>query len=379
MVEIIVIVGVVALLAMAGFKVFGRSLFSESQTLGQHVTSLTATNPVADNSYCTSGICTMPGNCFVAGTPIATPEGALPIEQVRAGDRVLSVDPRTGESKVEAVLATYRTPDREVIDLELRDHAPLRVTPGHVFFSADRGFVMARELREGEALLDPHGARVFVTRVAPRAEHETVYNFDVDVTHTYFAGGVLVHNPTTPANQQAPGTTVNVGSYVKDGITINVTRTRRADGSFKLEYSSPDNPNYHGYADYKVEQTTNANGRPVTDTELSTITAQPEGQGLGGFLMNQVAEDGASMGSTQLTTTATAPTAQPFYGKLGLRPDPQIWSGLIQATPEVDPDDLKSKVPIWSGPIDDVIDNSNKYNNQWPPAPTAPDEGCVVQ
>jgi hypothetical protein len=372
---------------MAGFRIFGRSLMGTSDALGVHVTNLTATNGgLASNdpgSFCTSGFCTAPGNCFVAGTPIATPEGPMAIERVRAGDRVTSIDPDTGEAKVEAVLATYRTPDREVVDVELRDRAALRVTPGHVFFSADRGWIVAGSLREGERLVDASGARVEVARVIARAERETVYNFEVDVTHTYFAGEarVLVHNPSAQpppsAAAQASGTTVPIGTYQNNGITINVTRTKNADGSFRLSYSSPDNASYHGYADYKVGTITNANGRPVVDTELSTITAQPEGQGLGGFLMNQVAHDGQSMGAVTMTTTATAPTAQPFYQKLGLQPDPTIWAGLAEAEPTMTPEQLKPMVPIWSGPIDDVADNSDKYNSTWAPPPSNGE--CVVQ
>src|SRR3954465_5549849 len=58
LVEIIVLVGVVALLAMAGFRIFGRSLMGTSDALGVHVTNLTATNGgLASNdpgSFCTS-------------------------------------------------------------------------------------------------------------------------------------------------------------------------------------------------------------------------------------------------------------------------------------------------------------------------------------
>src|SRR5258706_14041036 len=44
LVEIIVLVGLVALVAMAGFRIFGRSLMGASDALGVHVTNLTATS-----------------------------------------------------------------------------------------------------------------------------------------------------------------------------------------------------------------------------------------------------------------------------------------------------------------------------------------------
>src|SRR5262245_37120178 len=49
-----------------------------------------------------------PGGCFVAGTPVETPHGAVAIEDLQVGDRVLGLAD-DGQVIVNEVLQTYRT------------------------------------------------------------------------------------------------------------------------------------------------------------------------------------------------------------------------------------------------------------------------------
>jgi hypothetical protein len=59
--------------------------------------------------------------CFVAGTPIATPSGAVAIEELRLGDLVLAYDERTGHVIPRPVTATFVHPDHAVGALPLSD------------------------------------------------------------------------------------------------------------------------------------------------------------------------------------------------------------------------------------------------------------------
>jgi hypothetical protein len=80
------------------------------------------------------------------------------------------------------------------------DDAPLHVTPGHLFFTLDRGWVPVEALVEGEPLVDARGLPRAVRGFGVGLARETVYNFEVDETHTYFVGAsaILVHNPKHP-------------------------------------------------------------------------------------------------------------------------------------------------------------------------------------
>src|SRR5690242_19223880 len=107
LVEYIVVLGCVALLAIVGFQQFGVALYSKSRTFGDNVTNLT---PVQGGS----------SYCFVAGTLVATPDGERPIEEIRAGDRVLTRDERSGEVTVRRAIATSITPDARLVEVRIR-------------------------------------------------------------------------------------------------------------------------------------------------------------------------------------------------------------------------------------------------------------------
>jgi len=209
-VQWLVVVGCVALAGVGAYRAFGKSTQKVAEIEGQHVLDLTPMSSGQGSSgsgpagapptgpICTGGSCKGGSNCFVAGTPVATPTGFLPIERIHAGDEVLSFREETAEFVVERVGATFVTPDRDVLEVRLRgDVSPLRVTPGHRFFTLDRGWIGAERLDPGEPLVDSAGAAVIVDSLARAMSRETVYNFEVDDTHTYFVGAerVLVHNP----------------------------------------------------------------------------------------------------------------------------------------------------------------------------------------
>src|SRR5262249_32264899 len=149
--------------------------------------------------------CTGGSNCFVAGTLVQTPEGPQPIEQIRAGDVVISEDEATGAVVLEPVLATFVTEDRDVVDVYLRGAPrPVRATPGHRFFTRDAGWVVTEALLPDEPLVALDGSVVLVDRLEAEGATSTVYNFEVESTHTYFVGDgtpVLVHNPMTPTGK----------------------------------------------------------------------------------------------------------------------------------------------------------------------------------
>lgn len=133
--------------------------------------------------------------CFVAGTPISTPQGPVPIEALREGILINSYDvarQRVVQTRVRRVHA--RDAER-LIRLTLSTGAALDTTPEHPFFLPALGeFRTAALLQPGDWLLTDTGAAATVVSTEERSEHATVYNLSVGEPHTYFAGSVLVHN-----------------------------------------------------------------------------------------------------------------------------------------------------------------------------------------
>ena len=71
-------------------------------------------------------------------------------------------------------------------------------TETHPFFVKNQGFIKAGELAIGDELLDSNKNILLVENfdVELTGKPVTVYNFQVEDFHTYYAGGlgVLVHN-----------------------------------------------------------------------------------------------------------------------------------------------------------------------------------------
>ena len=121
-----------------------------------------------------------------------------PIEEIRKGDWVWSVAPETGDPELKQVEDVFVNETDEIVHVRYGD-TEIDATPNHPFYTPDRGWVSAVNLRAGDRLQLVNGEYVTVEQV----QHEIlespvkVYNFRVADNHTYYVGqdnAVLVHN-----------------------------------------------------------------------------------------------------------------------------------------------------------------------------------------
>jgi RHS repeat-associated protein len=163
---------------------------------------------------CTGPTCGRPGVCFLAGTPVQTAEGPRPIEEIKEGDSVLSWNEQSGQVEYQRVKQTFvrHTEALVMVTIEGEEGEPLGTTEEHPFYirrardnlsgdeDGDGRWVPAGQLRAGDLVRRPTGQWARVLRTETRVEAATVYNFEVEKTHTYFVGtfGVLVHNSCRP-------------------------------------------------------------------------------------------------------------------------------------------------------------------------------------
>ena len=169
-------------------------------------------NPIAD--FCSSegyrtvenvifGIAAFTGGasksmtCFVAGTMILTATGLVAIENIKAGDKVISTDLETFETAEKTVVETYVREDSKLIHLVINGEE-IVTTVDHPFYVKNQGFIKAGELIVGDELLDVNGNILLVENfdVELTDKPVKVYNFQVEDFHTYYVGknGILVHN-----------------------------------------------------------------------------------------------------------------------------------------------------------------------------------------
>jgi len=135
--------------------------------------------------------------CFVAGTMVLTAVGLVEIENIKAGEKVISTDPETGETAEKSVVETYIRESAKLVHVWIDGEETL-VTPDHPYWVPEKGWVSAGELVAGDQLRCPGGelATVQKTELEELDTPVTVYNFQVADFHTYYAGSVcvLVHN-----------------------------------------------------------------------------------------------------------------------------------------------------------------------------------------
>jgi hypothetical protein len=154
--------------------------------------------------------------CFVAGTKVKTPSGYRNIEDISAGDKVLSYNETTKRLEVQTVAQTFIRKTDRIYTLVYDTGTKLQTTATHPFYIEGKGWVKAADLLIGDdsllagevSPLDIYGgARLqnvsyrqskqgVIVGITVEERPETVYNFEVNETHTYLVGesDVVVHN-----------------------------------------------------------------------------------------------------------------------------------------------------------------------------------------
>lgn len=135
--------------------------------------------------------------CFVAGTIILTAAGLVAIENIKAGDKVISTNAETFEVAEKRVLETYIRETTELVHLTINGEL-IKTTYDHPFYVKGFGFVSAGELYIGDKLLDSNGNTLIVEdrKLEIFDEAVKVYNFQIEDFHTYYVGEncIWVHN-----------------------------------------------------------------------------------------------------------------------------------------------------------------------------------------
>ncbi|MET9437715.1 ricin-type beta-trefoil lectin domain protein, partial [Streptomyces sp. NPDC006551] len=154
-----------------------------------------------------------PVNSFVPGTKVLMADGSTkPIEKVKAGDKVIATDPKTGEGVVETVTAEIKGEGlkhlvKVTIDLDGKSGsktARITATEGHPFWVPELDeWIDATDLESGQWLQTSTGTYVQIAAIQRwTAQDATVHNLTVSDLHTYYvlagATPILVHNANLP-------------------------------------------------------------------------------------------------------------------------------------------------------------------------------------
>lgn len=184
--------------SLTGYNIVRDGAFRGNQQEYDVYRNSTSTIAEVGTMVCGSYIAAKGGTvCFVAGTIVLTALGAIPIEEIEAGDCVWAWDEETGDVALKQVVETYVNETDELVHLHVNGEEII-CTPTHPFYSPVKGWTAAVHLRAGDILVLVNGEYVVVEKI----QHEileapvTVYNFQVEKYHTYYVAnsGILVHN-----------------------------------------------------------------------------------------------------------------------------------------------------------------------------------------
>ena len=124
------------------------------------------------------------GNSFVAGTKILTESGFKNIEDIVAGDRVISFD-IDGQRVVTSLAqdVTSRT-ENAIYEMGIGGNI-IQVTRDHPMLTTN-GWRRVVETSIGNVLIGFDGAEYRIETCRMRSGSFTVYNFEVEITGTFF-------------------------------------------------------------------------------------------------------------------------------------------------------------------------------------------------
>ena len=148
--------------------------------------------------------------CFVAGTEISTPEGAVAIEQMAFGDQVISL------GTVNEVQELHDMGEADVYELNTPSFA-VDTTQTEVFMTPD-GNKSLTELSEGDSVMTVNGFEP-ITAIIATGRKEKVYELELTGDNIFYANGILAEGLTEadktanePDGDIIPAEAVNVVS-----------------------------------------------------------------------------------------------------------------------------------------------------------------------
>ncbi len=132
-------------------------------------------------------------SCFAAGTLVRTFAGLRTVEELGAGDLVLSRDTATGMLSYLPVLVVYHNPPNATFRIDLGGES-IVATGIHRFWKAGQGWVMTRDLKPGDRLRTVGGT--LTVRTVQNDKVQNVFNLQLAGGDDFFVGkeGVLAHD-----------------------------------------------------------------------------------------------------------------------------------------------------------------------------------------
>ena len=277
--------------------------------------------------------------CFAAGTPVLTPAGSTPIEQLKAGDLVYARDENNPEGELQPkVVEKVHFNQAEILEVYVREQV-IRTTAAHPFFVKGKGWTPAGELRSSDELATSFGDWVQVDGIERTSSSEAVYNLRVADHHTYFIGSkewefaVWVHNNCGGEPEFFADRPFHL--LIRDNITGTVAFMGRIDDPSQLANSVTPTYVAAANADFDGNQTVNGADFLAWQRGYGATTgaqlAEGDSDADGDVDADDLAHWEQAFGETQTPATAAALVSDTPSVPAAESPEPAATAELVDA------------------------------------------------
>lgn len=138
---------------------------------------------------------------FSPDTLVQTDHGLFAIDALKKGDHVLAYNQQTVKNEYESIDAVLIHADSVTEDVNISGET-IHTTPEHSFYTFDRGWVQADDLKHGELVKGANGLYGVVQAITVISQPQVMYNLTIHDDHTFFVGRGqwLVHNSDPDCN-----------------------------------------------------------------------------------------------------------------------------------------------------------------------------------
>ncbi|MFC5751062.1 polymorphic toxin-type HINT domain-containing protein, partial [Actinomadura rugatobispora] len=168
-------------------------------------------------------------NSFLPDTRVRLPDGRTkPIKKIKAGDKVLATDIRTGKTSHRTVVATVAGADiKNLVQVNIDSDGDRGVKADVIIATGNHPFwvqslsrwLPAEQVRAGMWLRSDTGTQVRVTAIRTWSQYQHVHNLTVAIDHTYY---------------------VEVGATTNFGLVSMINAMTDLPGAFARAQSSGD-------------------------------------------------------------------------------------------------------------------------------------------
>jgi len=168
--------------------------------------------------------------CFTGDTLIHTPNGKVPISEIKVGDYVWSYNEKDGIVKPCKVKNVFTKKVNSLVLLKVENEI-IETTDEHPFWVIGRKWINAGQLDCNDNLKTFSGSSLQIDSVKNVSKKTTVYNIEVNQCHTYYVSKneVLVHNKAMSNGIEITKRMYEISKPIAKGNNIRCVKRLVAD------------------------------------------------------------------------------------------------------------------------------------------------------